>query len=620
MCGIVGYVGPQDARDVVLEGLRRLEYRGYDSAGIAVVADGTLSSAKKAGKLANLEKVLVDQPLPAATLGIGHTRWATHGGPTDRNAHPHLSADGSVAVIHNGIIENFVALRAECEGDGIEFRSETDTEVAAHLLARAYAATPEGPGRLAEAMRAVSRRLEGAFTLVATAATEPHTVVASRRSSPLVVGIGEGEYFLGSDVAAFIGHTRQALELGQDQVVEIDRFRGVTVTDFHGASVESTAYTVDWDAAAAEKGGYDWFMLKEIAEQPQAIADTLLGRLGTHGQLILDEVRLSDQELRDIDKIFVVSCGTSYHAGLIAKYAIEHWTRIPVEVELASEFRYRDPVLDRSTLVIVISQSGETMDTLMALRHAREQKARVLAICNANGSTIPRESDAVLYTHAGPEVAVASTKGFLAQVVACYLVGLFLAQVRGVKYVDEIAAIVADLRRLPEAVAQVLAGMEPVRVIARELADANTILFLGRHVGYPVALEGALKLKELAYIHAEGFAAGELKHGPIAVIEDGTPVIVVVPSPHSRGSVHGKVVSNIQEVRARGARTIVIAEEGDEDVVPFADHLIRVPRTPTLLAPVVTVVPLQVLAGEIADTRGLDVDQPRNLAKSVTVE
>jgi glutamine---fructose-6-phosphate transaminase (isomerizing) len=620
MCGIVGYVGPQDARDVVLEGLRRLEYRGYDSAGIAVVADGTLSSAKKAGKLANLEKVLVDQPLPAATLGIGHTRWATHGGPTDRNAHPHLSADGSVAVIHNGIIENFVALRAECEGDGVEFRSETDTEVAAHLLARAYAATPEGPGRLAEAMRAVSRRLAGAFTLVATAAIEPDTVVASRRSSPLVVGIGEGEYFLGSDVAAFIGHTRQALELGQDQVVEIDRFRGVTVTDFHGASVESTAYTVDWDAAAAEKGGYDWFMLKEIAEQPQAIADTLLGRLGTHGQLILDEVRLSDQELRDIDKIFVVSCGTSYHAGLIAKYAIEHWTRIPVEVELASEFRYRDPVLDRSTLVIVISQSGETMDTLMALRHAREQKARVLAICNANGSTIPRESDAVLYTHAGPEVAVASTKGFLAQVVACYLVGLFLAQVRGVKYVDEIAAIVADLRRLPEAVAQVLAGMEPVRVIARELADANTILFLGRHVGYPVALEGALKLKELAYIHAEGFAAGELKHGPIAVIEDGTPVIVVVPSPHSRGSVHGKVVSNIQEVRARGARTIVIAEEGDEDVVPFADHLIRVPRTPTLLAPVVTVVPLQVLAGEIADTRGLDVDQPRNLAKSVTVE
>jgi glucosamine--fructose-6-phosphate aminotransferase (isomerizing) len=620
MCGIVGYVGPQDARDVVLEGLRRLEYRGYDSAGIAVVADGTLSAAKKAGKLANLEKALADRPLPPATIGIGHTRWATHGGPTDRNAHPHLSADGTVAVIHNGIIENFAALRAECESAGVEFTSETDTEVAAHLLAAAYAELPEGEGRLAEAMRAVCRRLEGAFTLVATSALEPDTLVAARRSSPLVVGIGDGEYFLGSDVAAFIAHTREARELGQDQVVEIDRHRGLAVTDFSGTAVEPTSYTVDWDAEAAEKGGYDWFMLKEIAEQPQAVADTLLGRLGRHGELMLDEVRLSDQELRDIDKIFVVACGTAYHAGLIAKYAIEHWTRIPVEVEVASEFRYRDPVLDRSTLVVVISQSGETMDTLMALRHAKDQKARVLAICNANGSTIPRESDAVLYTHAGPEIAVASTKGFLTQLVACYLVGLFLAQVRGMKFEDEVASIVADLRRLPDAVAQVLTGMDEVRALARELADANTILFLGRHVGFPVALEGALKLKELAYIHAEGFAAGELKHGPIAVIDQGTPVIVVVPSPRSRGSVHGKVVSNIQEVRARGARTIVIAEEGDEDVVPYADHVIRVPRTPTLLAPVVTTVPLQVLACEIADTRGLDVDQPRNLAKSVTVE
>ncbi|WP_347057988.1 glutamine--fructose-6-phosphate transaminase (isomerizing) [Blastococcus sp. HT6-30] len=622
MCGIVGYVGPQDALGVVLEGLRRLEYRGYDSAGIAVVAGGELSTAKKAGKLANLEKVLADQPLPEATIGIGHTRWATHGGPTDRNAHPHVSADGAVAVIHNGIIENFAALRAECETAGVEFTSETDTEVVAHLLAAVYETTPEGSGRLAEAMRAVCQRLEGAFTLVATHVAEPDTLVAARRSSPLVVGVGvgEGEYFLGSDVAAFIGHTREARELGQDQVVEIDRTRGLSVTGFDGTPAEPTAYTVDWDAAAAEKGGYDWFMLKEIAEQPQAVADTLLGRLAENGELVLDEVRLSDQELRDVDKIFVVSCGTSYHAGLIAKYAIEHWTRIPVEVEVASEFRYRDPVLDRSTLVIVISQSGETMDTLMALRHAKEQKARVLAICNANGSTIPRESDAVLYTHAGPEIAVASTKAFLSQVVACYLVGLFLAQVRGVKYEDEIAAIVDDLRLLPDAVAQVLEQMEPVRELGRSLADANTILFLGRHVGFPVALEGALKLKELAYIHAEGFAAGELKHGPIALIDQGTPVVVVVPSPRSRNSVHGKVVSNIQEVRARGARTIVIAEEGDDDVLPYADHLIRVPRTPTLMAPVVTTVPLQVLACEIADTRGYDVDQPRNLAKSVTVE
>src|ERR671928_444812 len=498
MCGIVGYVGPQNALDVVLDGLRRLEYRGYDSAGVAVLADGGQATAKKAGKLANLEKVLADQPLPESTIGIGHTRWATHGGPTDRNAHPHLSADGRVAVIHNGIIENFAALRAECEAAGVEFSSETDTEVAAHLLATTYAETPEGPGRLAEAMRAVSRRLEGAFTLVAAHADEPDTLVASPRNSPLVVGVGDGEYFPGSDVAAFIAHTREARELGQDQVVEIHRERGLTVTGFDGTPAEPKAYTVDWDAAAAEKGGYDWFMLKEIAEQPRAIADTLLGRLGARGELVLDEVRLSDQELRDIDKIFVVACGTAYHAGLIAKYAIEHWTRIPVEVEVASEFRYRDPVLDRSTLVVVISQSGETMDTLMALRHAKDQKARVLAICNANGSTIPRESDAVLYTHAGPEIAVASTKGFLTQLVACYLVGLFLAQIRGIKYEDEVAAIVADLRTLPEKVAWVLERMEPVRALARSMAEADRMLFLGRHVSFPVALEGALKLKELA--------------------------------------------------------------------------------------------------------------------------
>jgi glucosamine--fructose-6-phosphate aminotransferase (isomerizing) len=527
-------------------------------------------------------------------------------------------------VIHNGIIENFAVLRAELEASGVELTSETDTEVAAHLLAGAYARLPEGPGRLAEAMRAVCRRLEGAFTLVATHVAEPDTLVGARRSSPLVVGIGEtvdgtAEFFLGSDVAAFIAHTREARELGQDQVVELDRRRGLTVTDFAGSAVEPKAYTVDWDASAAEKGGYDWFMLKEIAEQPQAIADTLLGRLAPHGGLMLDEVRLSDQELRDIDKIFVVACGTAYHAGLIAKYAIEHWTRIPVEVEVASEFRYRDPVLDRSTLVVVISQSGETMDTLMALRHARDQKARVLAICNANGSTIPRESDAVLYTHAGPEIAVASTKGFLTQLVACYLVGLFLAQVRGMKFEDEVSAIVEDLRRLPEAVAAVLAEMDPVRELGRSLADANTILFLGRHVGFPVALEGALKLKELAYIHAEGFAAGELKHGPIALVEDQLPVICVVP-PRGRDFLHDKMVSGIQEVRARGARTIVLAEEDDEVVAPYADVLIKLPKVPTLLQPMVATVPLQLFACELATVKGHDVDQPRNLAKSVTVE
>jgi glutamine---fructose-6-phosphate transaminase (isomerizing) len=619
MCGIVGYVGQKQAIPILLGGLRRLEYRGYDSAGVAIVGPRGTQVLRCRGKLAGLE-AMVARETPEGTLGIGHTRWATHGGPTDRNAHPHLSADRSVAVIHNGIIENFAQLRAECEADGVEFASDTDTEVAAHLLAKAYAHAAEGEGRLAEAMRAVCRRLEGAFTLVASAATEPDTLVAARRSSPLVVGVGDGEYFLGSDVAAFIAHTRNALELGQDQVVEIDRTRGVTVTDFDGAPVDPTAYTVDWDAAAAEKGGYDWFMLKEIAEQPQAVADTLLGRLGAQGQLVLDEVRLSDQELRDIDKIFVVACGTAYHAGLIAKYAIEHWTRIPVEVELASEFRYRDPVLDRSTLVVVVSQSGETMDTLMALRHAKEQKAKVLAICNANGSTIPRESDAVLYPHAGPEVAVASTKGFLTQVVACYLVGAFLAQVRGVKYADEVAAIVDDLRALPDQVTEVLATMEPVRELARSLATEDTLLFLGRHVGYPVALEGALKLKELAYMHAEGFAAGELKHGPIALLEPGLPVVVVMPSPKGRAVLHAKLLSNIQEIRARGARTIVVAEEGDETVRPYASHLLEVPAVPTLLQPLVSTVPLQVLAAEIARQRGYDVDRPRNLAKSVTVE
>ncbi|HLM16937.1 MAG TPA: glutamine--fructose-6-phosphate transaminase (isomerizing) [Acidimicrobiia bacterium] len=620
MCGIVGYVGPQRAVDVVVDGLRRLEYRGYDSAGVAIVADGKLATEKRAGKLANLTEAIALDGISDGSTGIGHTRWATHGAPNDRNAHPHLSADGSIAVIHNGIIENFAALRREIEKRGIEFRSDTDTESVAHLLADAYnALPPDTEGRLAEAMRQVVQRLDGAFTLLAVHRDVPDVVVGARRNSPLVAGRGKGENFLASDVSAFIAHTRDAVELGQDQVVEVTP-NAITVTDFFGEPAEATDYHVDWDVNAAEKGGYEYFMLKEIAEQPQAVADTLRGRLTEHGEITLDEVRLSDQDLRDIDKVFVIGCGTSYNAGLIAKYAIEHWTRIPVEVELASEFRYRDPVLDRATLVVVISQSGETMDTIMALRHAKEQKARVLAICNTNGSTIPRESDAVLYTRGGPEVAVASTKAFLTQIAAAYLLGLHLAQVRGIKYADEVAAIVHQLDRVPDQVAQVLEQMEPVRKLARDLASAQQVLFLGRHVGYPVALEGALKLKELAYMHAEGFAAGELKHGPISLIEDGTPVVVTVPSPRGRAILHDKIVSNIQEVRARGARTIVIAEEGDDVVVPYADHLIRVPHVPTLLAPLVTTVPLQVLACEIASARGHDVDQPRNLAKSVTVE
>jgi glucosamine--fructose-6-phosphate aminotransferase (isomerizing) len=626
MCGIVGYAGSRPALGIVLDGLRRLEYRGYDSAGVAVVNGGLLTE-KRAGKLANLEKALVDDAaadLGRGTTGIGHTRWATHGGPTDRNAHPHRSFDGRLAVIHNGIIENFTRLRAELEARGIEFASDTDTECVAHLLALELAALADQAGatpgaRLAEAMRRVCRLLDGAFTLLAVDVMAPDTVVGARRNSPLVVGRGAGENYLASDVSAFIEHTREAVELGQDQVVLITG-EGIEITDFDGNPAEGRDYHIDWDSRAAEKGGYDYFMLKEIAEQPQAIADTLRGRLAETGEITLDEVRLTDQDLRDADKIFIVACGTAYHAGMVAKYAIEHWTRIPCEVELASEFRYRDPVLDRSTLVVAISQSGETMDTLMALRHAKQQKARVLAICNTNGSTIPRESDAVLYTHGGPEIAVASTKAFLTQLVACYLVGLHLAQVRGVMYADEVAAVVDQLRGTPAQVEKVLAQMEPVRELSRELAGARSVLFIGRHVGFPVALEGALKLKELAYMHAEGFAAGELKHGPIALIEEGTPVVCVVPSARGRGVLRDKVISNIQEVRARGARTIVIAEEGDDAVARYADDLIVVPPTPTLLAPLVTTVPLQVLACEIAAARGHDVDQPRNLAKSVTVE
>ncbi|MFJ2030374.1 glutamine--fructose-6-phosphate transaminase (isomerizing) [Streptosporangium sp. NPDC087985] len=614
MCGIVGYVGRRQAVEVAIEGLGRLEYRGYDSSGIALVGvDGALTVEKRAGKLVNLRSVLAARPAPPATVGIGHTRWATHGAPTDRNAHPHTDCESRIAVIHNGIIENFAALRTELENDGHKLASETDTEVVAHLLER-FAG-----GGLAEAMRRTCRRLEGAFTLLAVSVDEPDVVVGARRNSPLVVGRGDGESFLGSDVAAFIAFTREAVELGQDQVVEL-RTSGITVTDFHGAPARTRDYHVDWDASAAEKDGHDHFMLKEIAEQPRAVADTLLGRVGPDGQLVLDEMRLSDQELRDVNKIIVVACGTSYHAGLIAKYAIEHWAGVPCEVELASEFRYRDPILNRDTLVIVITQSGETMDTLMAVRHAREQRSRVLSICNVNGSTIPRESDAVLYTHAGPEVAVASTKAFLTQLVACYLVALYLAQIRGTKFGDEISQVIEWLAQMPSKVEEVLRTVEPVRALARSLAGERCVLFLGRHVGFPVALEGALKLKELAYMHAEGFAAGELKHGPIALIEEGLPVVVIVPSPSGQRVLHDKIVSNIQEIRARGAKTIVIAEEGDTAVEPYADTLIGIPAVPTLLQPLVATVPLQVFACELAAAKGHDVDQPRNLAKSVTVE
>ena len=612
MCGIVGYTGPQSAATPLIEGLRRLEYRGYDSAGIALGTPGKLFIEKKAGKLSNLEGSL-DATLPVVHSGIGHTRWATHGGPTDRNAHPHVDNDGKLAVIHNGIIENYSELRKELEARGHKFSSETDTESVAHLLSDLR---KKHKGDLSAAMREAVKALRGSFTLLAIHGDAPEVVVGVRRNSPLVVGLGKGENFMASDVAAFIDYTKRAIELGQDEVVTMTP-DSVLITDLDGKAIKPAEYVISWDASAAQKGGFTHFMLKEIFEQPKAVADTLIGRLSDNKQIVLDELRMSADEIRALKKITIIACGTAYHAGMVAKYAIEKWAKIPVEVEIASEFRYRDPIIDAGTLVIAISQSGETMDTLMAVRHAKAAGGRVLAICNTNSSTIPRESDAVLYTHAGPEIAVASTKALLTQMVAVYLIGLHLAQVNGSLSDTEVEGLYNELLELPGKIEQILETVEPLRALTRSFAENNIVLFLGRNIGYPVALEGALKLKELAYIHAEGFAGGELKHGPIALIDQGTPVIAILPAGHVH-ALDEKMLSNIQEVKARGARVIVIAEEGAH--VEGAEHIIRIPVVPALFQPVLATVPLQVFAYEMAVARGNDVDQPRNLAKSVTVE
>ena len=601
MCGIVGYTGKNSALTPVIEGLRRLEYRGYDSAGIALPTEigKPLFIEKRAGKLKKLEDALAKTP--NSTSGIGHTRWATHGGPTDTNAHPHLDNEGKLALIHNGIIENYVELRAELEKRGHKFKSETDTESVVHLLSDAR---KENNGDLAAAMRQVCKQLKGSFTLLAMHADNPSHIVGARRNSPLVVGVGRGENFLASDVAAFISHTKIALELGQDQVVEITP-SSVVVTDLNGKVVNAKEYEVSWDASAAERGGFAHFMLKEIYEQPKAISDTLIGRLSGLDLKI---------KFKKFEKIVIIACGTAYNAGLVGKYAIEKWGQIPVDVELASEYRYREPSLNKKTLVIPISQSGETMDTLMALRYAKSKGATILSVCNTNGSTIGRESDAVLYTHAGPEIAVASTKAFATQLIAMYLIGLEIARQLEKLSDKKILKISEQLMQLPAKVEQILETVEPLRELTRKFKDAESVLFLGRHVGYPTALEGALKLKELAYMHAEGFAGGELKHGPIALIDKGTPVVAIMPS---EGSILSeKMASNIQEVKARGAIVIAISE------FEFvgADHLIRIPQVGQLLQPVLSVVPLQVIAYEMALARGNDVDQPRNLAKSVTVE
>jgi len=606
MCGIVGYTGKELALTPVLEGLRKLEYRGYDSAGIALIttAGAKLWIEKRAGKLGNLEEILGDK-VPNSHSGIGHTRWATHGGPTDENAHPHLDNEGKLAVIHNGIIENYLELRQQLEKAGHVFKSETDSESVAHLLSDSR---KKHGGDLAAAMRDVCKQLRGSFTLLAIHSDEPGRIVGARRNSPLVVGVGIGENFLASDVSAFITHTKRALELGQDEVADITA-ESIVITDLSGKVLPHNEYEISWDASAAERGGFEHFMLKEIFEQPKAIADTLLGRISGLGSEVTKGLDLSD-----IEKVVIIACGTAYHAGLVGKYAIEKWANIAVDVELASEYRYREPSVNKKTLLIPISQSGETMDTLMAMRYAKEKGAKVFAVCNTNGSTIPRESDAVLYTHAGPEIAVASTKAFETQLIAMYLIGLHLGRIRGTISAELIAEIESELSELPAKVEQVLETVEPLRELTRKFSSASSMLFLGRHVGFPTALEGALKLKELAYMHAEGFAGGELKHGPIALIEEGTPVVAIMPAVGSL--LAEKMASNIQEVKARGAVIIAIADSP----LAAADHLIRIPTTHEFLQPVLSVVPLQVIAYEMAIARGNDVDQPRNLAKSVTVE
>jgi len=616
MCGIVGYVGDNKSLAVLMGGLKRLEYRGYDSAGVAIIDEaGDLGVRKRSGKLQVLADDLADNPINNGATGIGHTRWATHGGPTDRNAHPQLGDDGKLALIHNGIIENFYELKTELEAEGATFTSDTDSEVAALLVGKAYRET----GDITEALRLVVARLHGAFTLLVIHEDAPGVVVGARRNSPLVIGLGDGENFLGSDVAAFVEFTRRAVAIGQDQIVTL-RTDSVTVTDFDGNPVETEEFDIAWDASASEKGGWSSFMAKEISEEPEAVAKTLLGRV-VHNEVRLPELDpIGDETLANIDRIVIIACGTAAYAGMLGKYAIEKWSRIPVDVELSHEFRYRDPILTDRTLVVSISQSGETMDTLMAVKYAMASGAKVLSVCNTQGATIPRESHAVIYTHAGPEVAVASTKAFVAQVTALYLLGLHLGRVRGTLTAEEISANAAELVAIPEKIEEVLVTSKAIGQLAHWMTDTQSVLFLGRNVGFPVALEGALKLKELAYIHAEGFAAGELKHGPIALIEPGQVVFVVVPSPRDPLSLHPKVVSNIQEIRARGARVIAIAEKGDAAVLPFADEVIPIPLAGSLFEPLLAVVPLHIFGMELAAAKGLDVDQPRNLAKSVTVE
>jgi glutamine---fructose-6-phosphate transaminase (isomerizing) len=617
MCGIIGITGRDDAVDGVLKGLRRLEYRGYDSAGVVATDAHGLRVVKRSGKLDNLASALEATSI-AATTALGHTRWATHGEPTDRNAHPHLDPSGRVAVVHNGIIENYQQLKAEFAETS--YASDTDTEVVAHLVARELDARDDRD--LFAAVRTVVARLEGAYALCVVATDDPSTLVVAKHEAPLIVAHADGVGYCASDVAALIEHTADVAALLDGQLARISP-DGLEVTDVDGAPSEPHRYHVDWDLAAAEKHGYPHFMLKEIHEQPQAVADTLLDRLnapapGLPPRLSLDELRLDEGEFGRIDKVFILACGTSLHAAMVGKLAIEHWAGLPVDVEVASEFRYRDPIVDPHTLVVAISQSGETIDTIAAAAHARDQRAPVIAITNVVGSTLAREADGVLYTHAGPEVAVASTKAFTTQIVACLLLGLYLGQARGRVYSTEVADILERLERLPDAMRQVLELDGQIEELAARYRDVDYTMFIGRHAGLPIAMEGALKLKEISYLHAEAFPAGEMKHGPIALIEPGSLVVALAPAGH----VFGKMVSNIQEVRARGASVLAIGTEGStEALAAHADDVLTLPEPPHELAgPVLTVIPLQLFSYHVANQRGEDVDQPRNLAKTVTVE
>ncbi len=621
MCGIIGVTGEADAIPILLGALHQLEYRGYDSAGVAMVveADGDGSEsiwrARAAGgtdSVAKLGKLTDDAPTGHAAA-IGHTRWATHGGPTVENAHPHVDCTGRLALIHNGIIENHAELKAELEATGHTLVSATDTEVLVHLI-EAKLAEPGTPG-LAAAVRAVLPRLRGSFSVAVVSADEPDTIVAARRKTPLVLGLQDGVAFLASDIPALIGHTRQVFALADDELAVLTPGR-LEVTTLDGDPVEPQQLTITWDLEAAQKGGFEDYMSKEINEQPQAVADTLLDRRGPGGELILDEMRLTPDDLRNIDKVFIVACGSSYHAALVAKYAIEHWVKLPTEVDIASEFRYRDPVLNERTLCVGVSQSGETLDTSEALHEAARLGAKVLVVTNVVDSSMARAADGVLYTRAGPEIGVASTKCHLAQIVALEVLGLYLAQILGTRPPSEINEILNAMEELPGLVSQVLERAGDVDDVAAKLMDARDFFFLGRHVGFPVALEGALKLKELAYLRAEGYPAGELKHGPIALIEPGTVVVGIA----TRNPLWEKMLSNIAEVRARGATVVLLAEDGDEESAAVADYVLWVPATSPLLSPIVGVVPLQQLAYRLARLHGHDPDRPRNLAKVVTVE